>query len=101
MDVVVDAIHVSRETYGYEPAEADIQLGTVVVVLAMQNLSKTRLGFAGGVGQRLVDSLNQTAENNMNRAIAEVRRIGNAPAPMNAAAQAAALARLERYLRGA
>lgn len=101
MDVVVDAIHVSRETYGYEPAEADIQLGTVVVVLAMQNLSRTRVGFAGGVGQRLVDSLNQTAENNMNRAIAEVRRIGNAPAPMNAAAQAAALARLERYLRGA
>ena len=101
MDVVVDAIHVSRETYGYEPAEADIQLGTVVVVLAMQNLSRTRVGFTGGVGQRLVDSLNQTAENNMNRAIAEVRRIGNAPAPMNAAAQAAALARLERYLRGA
>jgi len=101
MDVVVDAIHVSRETYGYEPAEADIQLGTVVVVLAMQNLSRTRLGFAGGVGQRLVDSLKQTADDNMNRAIAEVRRIGNAPAPMNAAAQAAALARLERYLRGA
>jgi hypothetical protein len=101
MDVVVDAIHVSRESYGYEPEEIDIQLGTLIVVLAMQNLSLTRVGFVGGVGQRLVESLNQTAQNNMNLAIAEVRAISAAPAPMNAAAQAAALARLERYLRGA